>query len=219
MRLLNEFSEVTLAPLRDTMRRLMLEVYALCFDEDESRDVECAFPIKRDPSKIIEYHQRGYVNFDAVVRTLTQSENLGPTDFHQGGDTPPNPPGIAKGDHRRGNGKGDDREGVPPKFEKKRELSSPRRGHDEENENDDDDDDDDDEVEEERERKAKTDKRKRKGEGASSGSSSSSGGSRGSKRSKGSEETTSEDSADSGNGSVKKKKRKRRRKKKKSVSG
>lgn len=227
MRLLNEFSEVTLAPLRDTMRRLMLEVYALCFDEDESRDVECAFPIKRDPSKIIEYHQRGYVNFDAVVRTLTQSENLGPTDFHRGGDTPPNPPGVAKGDRRddrdrrRGNRKGDDheggdREGAPPIFEKKRELSPSRRGYDEEKK-------DDGEEEEEEERKTKTEerKRKRKGEGASSGSSSSSEdskGSKGSKTSKGSGDTTTEDSADSGNGTVKKKKRKRRRKKKKSVS-
>ena len=186
MRLLNEFSEVTLAPLRNMMRCLMLEVYALCFDEDESRDVECAFPIKRDPMKIIEYHQRGYVNFDAVVRALTQAENLGPADFHQGGDTPPNPPGVVKGDHRddrdrrRGNRKGDDHEGgegAPPIFQKKSELSPSRRGYDDEKKDD---------GEEEEERKTKTEerKRKRKGEGASSGSSSSSEDSKGSKGSK-----------------------------------
>ena len=219
MRLLNEFSEVTLAPLRDTMRRLMMEVYALCFGEEETRDVECAFAVKRDASKIIEYHQRGYVNFDAVVRVLTQTENLGPADFaEEGGGPPLNPPRVAKVDDcRRG---GSDKERDPPRFEEKRKSAKrafSRPKEDEEDEEDEENEDDEDHEGNDGEDDGKDDddrattKTKKRKETGTSSSSSSGEDSDGSDASGG---TASKDSDGSKDDEKKTKNRKRRKKRK-----
>ena len=187
MRLLNEFSEVTLTPLRDTMRRLLVSVYALCFDEEESRDVECTFPIKQDPSRIIDYYERGYVGFEAVARALIHSDNLAPSDFIRpgGGEPPLRPPRSVEGGDRRGDDDVDrggrdrrDRRGVTRNEKKKRRedvfpadrKGDGRPGHERSSSDDasssddtssrDDDDDDDDDSKDSKDSKKPTDSEK-----------------------------------------------------------
>jgi hypothetical protein len=82
MKMMDEFVRTTLTPLRDCLRRLMIEVYEKCFPgQNGSSVVQCVFSGAQNVTNLLEYYREGIVTFDAVTKAIANSENLNANDF------------------------------------------------------------------------------------------------------------------------------------------
>ena len=86
LRILMQHSEISMTPLKESIKRLMREVYDACFvekneDQTQHEDVQCVIVQKDDVPKMMEYYKNGFVTFEAVTRVMAKNDALDPGDF------------------------------------------------------------------------------------------------------------------------------------------
>jgi len=87
LRLTNEFVRISLSPLKDSLKTLMLEVYADCFlgakdpadghapkadkgDNKVQETIDCYFPSMQNPEVILDLYREGIISKKALARTV-----------------------------------------------------------------------------------------------------------------------------------------------------